>query len=62
MNVAGSMLLAALLLATFIHPAWMWLAALPCFGLFLDALTGLCPMRAILRSAPWNRPSPQRAN
>lgn len=53
--VAGAILLIALVLGATASPAWFWLAALPCFGLFLDALTGLCPMRAMLKHAPWNR-------
>jgi rhodanese-related sulfurtransferase len=53
--VAGLMLIAALTLATKVGPSWIWLAALPAFGLMLDALTGLCPMRAILGAMPWNK-------
>lgn len=48
--IAGIILATALTLANTVNPAWMWLAALPTFGLFLDALTGFCPMRAILKA------------
>lgn len=53
--VAGTILLVALLLGATVSPTWFYLAALPCFGLFLDAVTGICPMRAMLAHAPWNR-------
>ncbi len=49
--IAGIILATALTLANTVNPAWMWLAALPTFGLFLDAFTGFCPMRAILKAA-----------
>ena len=53
--VAGLMLVTALALGTFVAPLWYALALLPTFGLFLDALTGFCPMSAILQKFPWNR-------
>lgn len=56
--VAGLMLIASLALAMNVNPGWIWLAALPAFGLMLDALTGLCPMRAILSAMPWNKKRP----
>ncbi|MCC7229427.1 MAG: rhodanese-like domain-containing protein [Fimbriimonadaceae bacterium] len=55
--VAGLMLAAALLLANLVHHNWIYLAALPMFGLLLDATTGICPMTLMLKSMPWNRES-----
>lgn len=53
--VAGLMLATALLLGNLVHPNWIYLAALPMFGLLLDATTGICPMTLILKSMPWNQ-------
>jgi rhodanese-related sulfurtransferase len=53
--VASVMLIAALYLATTVNPAWMYLAALPAFGLMLDSLTGFCPMSWLLAKMPFNR-------
>ena len=53
--VAGLMLVAALVLAKTVSPNWIYLAALPAFGLLLDATTGVCPMTLILKRMPWNK-------
>lgn len=52
--VAGLLLTAAIYLASSVNPNWMYLAALPAFGLLLDAFTGICPMTLILKKMPWN--------
>lgn len=52
--VAGIIVWTSVLLAAFVGPAWIWLAALPGFGLLLDATTGICPMTLILKKMPWN--------
>lgn len=53
--VAGILIVTALTLSNLVAPGWIWLAALPGFGLLLDALSGFCPMTAMLRHMPWNR-------
>lgn len=53
--VAGSLLVVALVLHFAVEPRWIWLAALPAFGLLLDAFTGICPMTLILKTMPWNK-------
>lgn len=53
--IAGLMLVASLILAKTVNPNWMYLAALPAFGLLLDATTGICPMTLMLKQMPWNR-------
>ena len=57
--IAGSLLLVAVILSRFVSPLWGYLVLLPTFGLFLDALTGICPMTLILCRMPWNRQSSQ---
>lgn len=53
--VAGLILVFALTLSQTVDPRWIWLAVLPTFGLLLDAFTGICPMRLVLRATHWNR-------
>ena len=57
--VAGLLLVAALILHFAVAPNWIFLAALPTFGLLLDAITGICPMTLILRKMPWNAGYPE---
>lgn len=52
--VAGLMLVTALILSAMVHRNWIYLAALPAFGLLLDATTGVCPMTLLLAKMPWN--------
>lgn len=52
--VGSAILLAALGLGSQVAPGWFFLAALPAFGMMLDALFGWCPMVFILKHAPWN--------
>lgn len=53
--VAGILVALALSLHYWVAPGWVYLAALPMFGLLLDAVTGVCPMTLILKRMPWNR-------
>lgn len=52
--VAGVLVWAAVLLSFNVDTRWTALAALPGFGLLLDAMTGICPMTMLLKRAPWN--------
>ncbi len=52
--VASLLIIAAFALSHFVSPSWIYLAALPAFGLMLDATTGICPMTLILKQMPWN--------
>lgn len=52
--VAGLFIVTAFTLAHFVNPAWIYLAALPAFGLMLDAFTGICPMTLIVKRCTWN--------
>lgn len=52
--VAGLLITTALYLSFKVNPNWIYLAALPAFGLLLDAFTGICPMTLILKKMPWN--------
>jgi rhodanese-related sulfurtransferase len=52
--VAGLILCTAAVLYVLVGPVWGLLALLPTFGLTLDGLTGICPMRMILKRMPWN--------
>jgi hypothetical protein len=47
-RVAGGMILASLLLAWFIHPGWLGLAAFVGLNLFQSSFTGICPLNNIL--------------
>lgn len=55
--VAGLLLVSALLLGASVNAGWFYLAALPAFGLMLDAISGFCPMTFILKKMPWNQTS-----
>ena len=48
---AGSMVLASLLLAYFVSPYWLALAAFVGLNLFQAAFTGFCPLAMILKRA-----------
>jgi hypothetical protein len=47
--VAGSMILASLLLANYISPYWYWFTAFVGANLLQSAFTGFCPLASILR-------------
>ena len=51
MAFAGSLVLASLLLAHFVNPAWLWLTAFVGANLLQAAFTGFCPLARVLRRA-----------
>jgi hypothetical protein len=52
---AGSLVLLALALAWWVHPAFLLLAAFVGAGQVLAGLTDWCGMGLLLAKAPWNR-------
>jgi hypothetical protein len=46
---AGSMITLSLLLAYFVHPYWLALAAFVGLNLLQSAFTGFCPLASILK-------------
>ncbi|MFM8421350.1 MAG: DUF2892 domain-containing protein [Verrucomicrobiota bacterium] len=63
--LAGSLVLASLALAHFVHPGFLLLTAFVGLNLLQSAFTGLCPAESILRrlrpSRPAAQPSPGNA-
>lgn len=53
--IVGIMLLATLMLAVLVNPAFVWLAAIPGIGLTFAGLTGSCGLAGILARMPWNQ-------
>jgi rhodanese-related sulfurtransferase len=53
--IAGSLVLAGLLLGITVSPWLLLVAALPGAGLVFAGLTDLCPMAALLLRTPWNQ-------
>jgi rhodanese-related sulfurtransferase len=51
----GAMVLAGVLLAWFVNPAWIWLSGFAGCGLIFAGLTGICPMRMVIAKMPWNQ-------
>jgi hypothetical protein len=51
MRFAGTMVLASLLLAHFVSPAWLWLTAFVGANLFQSSFTGFCPLAIVLKKA-----------
>lgn len=51
----GVVLLIALAMAVLVHPAFVWLVAIPGVGLSVAGLTGFCGLARILAHMPWNR-------
>lgn len=49
--VAGTMVLLSAALASFVHPAWLWLGVFVGLNLAQSALTNFCPLAAMLRKA-----------
>ncbi len=49
MRFAGTMVLASLLLAHFVSPAWLWLTAFVGANLFQASFTGFCPLAIMLK-------------
>lgn len=48
---AGTMILASLLLAHFVSPAWLWLTTFVGANLLQSSFTGFCPLALILKKA-----------
>lgn len=48
---AGAVVLASVLLAQFVHPGFVWVAAFVGANLLQSAFTGFCPLASILRKA-----------
>jgi hypothetical protein len=46
---AGTVVLVSLLLAHFVSPAWLWLAAFVGANMLQAAFTGFCPLAMILK-------------
>jgi hypothetical protein len=46
---AGTVVLASLLLAHFVSPAWLWLTAFVGANLLQASFTGFCPLAMILK-------------
>jgi len=46
---AGSMVLLSLILAHYLTPHWLWLAAFVGLNLLQSAFTGFCPLAIILK-------------
>jgi hypothetical protein len=46
---AGTMILASLLLAHYVSPAWLWLTAFVGANLLQSSFTGFCPLATILK-------------
>jgi hypothetical protein len=49
MRFAGTMVLASLLLAHFVNPAWLWFTAFVGANLLQASFTGFCPLAIILK-------------
>ena len=61
--LAGSLVLASLALAHFVHPGFLYVTAFVGFNLLQSAFTGLCPAESILHrlrpARPSQAPAPQ---
>jgi hypothetical protein len=49
--IAGAFVLASVLLGMYVHPGFLWFTAFVGLNLLQSAVTGWCPMMAILRKA-----------
>lgn len=49
LRFAGTVVLASLLLAHFVSPAWLWLTAFVGANLLQSSFTGFCPLALVLR-------------
>ena len=52
---AGSLVLSGVILAYFVHPAFIWLSGFVGAGLVFAGITDICGMGLLLAKAPWNR-------
>ncbi len=48
-GIAGTFILVSLLLAHFVHPAWLWFAAFVGLNLLQSSFSNWCPMMWILK-------------
>lgn len=46
---AGTVVLASVLLAVYVNPAWLWLTGFVGANLLQSAFTGFCPLEMILK-------------
>ena len=51
--LAGTVVLASLALAHFVHPGWLLLTAFVGLNLLQSAVTGFCPPSLVLRQLGW---------
>lgn len=58
----GILVLTGVFLAHFVNPAWIWLSGFVGAGLVFAGLTGICLMRSLLASMPWNQASEPAAH
>jgi hypothetical protein len=49
LRFAGTVVLASLVLAHFVSPAWLWLTAFVGANLLQSSFTGFCPLAIVLR-------------
>lgn len=49
MMFAGTVVLLSLLLAHFVNPLWLWLAAFVGANLLQSSFTGFCPLAMVLK-------------
>lgn len=57
---AGSIVLAGVLLAHFVNPAFVWLPGFVGAGLIFAGITDWCGMGLLLARMPWNQSAPAR--
>ena len=55
---AGAIVLAGVLLAQFVHPAFIWLSGFAGAGLMFAGITDWCGMGMLIARMPWNRRRP----
>ena len=53
--IAGMFVMASVLLGMFVDSRFLWFTLFVCANLFQSALTGWCPMMAILRRAGYHQ-------
>lgn len=46
---AGFVVLASIALATFVHPAWIWLTVLAGLNMLQASVTGFCPAAMVFK-------------
>ncbi len=49
LGFAGVVILTSILLATYVHPAWIWLTAFAGANLLQSAFTGFCPAAIVFK-------------